>query len=149
MTGSRARPVRAPAGVHFFPSCARWKNSDAGVAGGECGFAFECGRELSGRDRGPGLAVVRHQEFEFWRAGFVGDGIAENYAMGSVPEDHGVEKSLFIRVGELELPVAAGVGGVIDAGLVAGSGGHEESFFGGESDDAAKVERIGTGDVVW
>ena len=68
--------------------------------------------------------------------------------MGSIPEDHGIEKSFGICIGELELPVAASVGGAIDAGLVAGTGGHEEGFVGGESDDAAKVERIGTGDMV-
>ena len=44
--------------------------------------------------------------------------------------------------------MAAGVGGVVDAGLVAGSGGHEESFVGGEGDDAAEVEGFGAGYVV-
>lgn len=44
--------------------------------------------------------------------------------MGLIPEDHGVEESLGICIGELELPVTAGVGGVVDAGLVSGAGGH-------------------------
>ncbi len=41
------------------------QDGEAGIAGCESGFAFECGGELSGRDRGPDLAVVRDQEFEF------------------------------------------------------------------------------------
>src|SRR5258708_339816 len=37
---------------------------------------------------------------------------------------HGIEESFGIGVGELELPVTAAVGGLVDAGLVAGAGGH-------------------------
>ena len=55
--------------------------------------------------------VVGDQEFEFWLAGFVGDGIAENDAVSFIPEGYGVEKSFGIWVGELEVPVAAGVEG--------------------------------------
>ena len=44
--------------------------------------------------------------------------------MSSVPEDHGVEEAFGIGVGELELPGFAGVGGVVDAGLIGGTGGH-------------------------
>ena len=40
----------------------------------------------------------------------------------------------------------AGVGGVVDAGLVAGTGGHEERFIGRESYYGTEVERFGTGD---
>jgi hypothetical protein len=47
----------------------------------------------------------------------------------------------------LELPVTAAIGGVVDAGLVAGTGGHEESFVGGEGDYGTKVEGLGAGDL--
>ncbi len=77
----------------------------------------------------------------------VGDGIAEDYAVGWVPENHGVEEAFGIAVGELELPVPTGVGGVVDAGLVAGTRGHQESFVGGESYDGAEVESCGVGDL--
>ena len=90
------------------------------------------------------------EEFEFQFARYLGivwDGIAEDYAVGSVPEDHGVEEAFGICVGELELPVLAGVGGVVDAGLVAGAGGHEESFVGGESYYGAEIESCGVGDL--
>lgn len=39
------------------------------------------------------------------------------------------------------------VGGVVDAGLVARSGGHEESFVSGEGDYGTKVKRFGAGDL--
>ena len=110
-------------------------------------FAFFCGGKLRWRDVGPGLAVVRHEEFEFWFAGFVGDGIAEDEAVGWIPEDHGVEESFRIFVGELELPVLAGIGGVVDAGLVAGAGGHKERFARGEGNDGAEVECFGAGNL--
>ena len=55
------------------------------------------------------------------------------------------KKCFGIGVGELQLPVLAGIGGVVDAGLVAGSGGHEEGFVGGEGDDAAEIEGGGVG----
>jgi len=80
-------------------------------------------------------------------AGFVGDGIAEDDAVRGIPEGDGIEEGFGIGVGELELPVLAGVGGVVDAGLVAGAGGHEESFVGGEGDDAAEIESGGVGDL--
>jgi hypothetical protein len=47
----------------------------------------------------------------------------------------------------LELPVLAGIGGVVDAGQVAGTGGHEESFGGGEGDNGAEIEGGGVWDV--
>jgi hypothetical protein len=104
------------------------KDRYAGIAGGECAFACYGWRKLRWRKVRPGLAVVRDQEFEFQLAFFVasliGDGIAEDYAVGRIPENHGVEEGFGIWVGELELPMAAAVGGVVDAGLVAGAGGH-------------------------
>jgi hypothetical protein len=93
------------------------------------------------------LAVAGDQEFEFQLAGFVaafiGDGIAQDYAVGWVPENHGVEEAFGIGVGELKAPVPAGVEGVVDAGLVAGTGGHEESFVGGEGNYGAEIEGSG------
>jgi hypothetical protein len=123
------------------------QDGEAGVAGGESAFAFGGGRELSGWDGGPGLAVAGEQQFEFCFARFIGDGIAEDYAVGGVPEHHGVEEAFGIGVGELELPMLAAVGGVVDAGLVAGTGGHEEGLVGGESDYGAEVESGGVGDL--
>ncbi len=67
--------------------------------------------------------------------------------MSFVPEGHGVEEAFWFRVSELELPVLSGVGGVVDAGLVAGAGGHEEGFVGGEGYDGAEIERLGAGDL--
>ena len=44
--------------------------------------------------------------------------------MRGVPENHRVEEPPGFLVGKLERPVLAGVGGVVDAGLWAGAGGH-------------------------
>jgi hypothetical protein len=60
--------------------------------------------------------------------------------MGGIPESDRVEESFGIRAGELELPVLARVGGVVDAGLVTGPGGQEEGFVSGEGDDAAEIQ---------
>ena len=79
--------------------------------------------------------------------GFVGDGIAEHDAVSVIPENHRVEERFGIGGGELELPVLAGVVRMVDAGLVAGSRGHEESFVGGEGNNGAEVERFGAGDL--
>ena len=67
--------------------------------------------------------------------------------MFRIPENHGVEKSFGIDVGELKLPVLPGVGCVVDAGLIARPGRHEEGFVGGERDDGAEVESGGAGDL--
>ena len=91
------------------------EDGKAGVAGGEGAFAFEGGWELGGRDRIPGLAVSGDEELEFQLAGIVGNGVAEDDAVSAIPEGDGVEESFGIRAGELELPVLAGVGGVVDA----------------------------------
>src|SRR5205085_647550 len=53
-----------------------------------------------------------------------------------------------ICVGELELPVTAAIGGVINAGLIAGSGRHKKSFVGGEGDYGAKIDRLGAGNLL-
>jgi len=77
----------------------------------------------------------------------MGDGVAEDHAVGSIPEDHGVEEAFGIGVGELELPVLASVGGVVDAGLIAGTGGHEEGLVGGEGYDRAEIQSGGVRDL--
>ena len=41
----------------------------------------------------------------------------------------------------------AGVRGVVDAGLLAWAGGHEECFVGGEGYDGAEIERFSAGDL--
>lgn len=69
--------------------------------------------------------------------------------MSGIPKGDGVEEGFGIGVRKLELPVLAGVGGVVDARLVAGSGRHEESFVSREGDDAAKVESGSVGDLGW
>ena len=119
-------------------------------AGRECAFAFHGGGKLRGGNGTPGLTVVGKEQFEFElgrRSRDRRDGVAENDAVFRIPEDHGVEEAFGIFVGELQLPVLAGVGGVVDARLLAGAGGHEESFVGGEGDDGAEVERCGVGDL--
>jgi hypothetical protein len=84
---------------------------------------------------------------EFQLARFIRNGIAEDDAVSWIPESDGVEEGFGVGVGELELPVLAGVGGVVDAGLVAGTGGHKESFIGGESYDTSEIEAGGVGDL--
>jgi len=93
------------------------------------------------------LSVVGEQEFELQFAGVVGNRVAEYDAVLRIPECHRVEKSLGIVVRKLELPVLACVGGVVDAGLVARSRGHEKRFIGGKRDDGAEIEGDGVGDL--
>jgi len=95
----------------------------------------------------PGAAVVRKEKFEFQFARFVGNGIAKDDAVRGIPEDHGVEEGFGIRSGELRRPVLACVGGVVDAGLVARSGGHQEGFVDGEGYHGAEVECGGARDL--
>src|SRR5271166_2592359 len=95
----------------------------------------------------PRFAVFGYEELEFQLPLFVGDRIAQHDSVLRIPEGHGVEESFGIRVGELQIPVLASVGGVIDAGLVAGSGRHEEGFVGGEGDYGAEVEIGGVGNL--
>jgi hypothetical protein len=89
----------------------------------------------------PGLAIFGLQQLKFQLAGLVGNRISENDAMLRIPEGDRVEESLGIVVGELKLPVLSGIGSVIDAGLLAGPGGHQESLVARESHYATKVER--------
>ena len=91
----------------------------------------------------PGSAVIGQEQFEFELAAFVGYGITEDYAVSWVPENHGVEEAFGIAVGELELPVLAGICSVVDAGLVAGTGGHEERFIGRERYYGSEVQSGG------
>ncbi len=56
-----------------------------------------------------------------------------------------VPEAVLVRVGEEELPGSAAVGGLVEAGEVAGAGGHDDSGFGIEGLDAAEVEAFGVG----
>src|SRR5579859_3858980 len=114
-----------------------------------CDAAIRCGeRALTGKsfgqprrwDRSPALPIVGLEKFEFQFASFISDWISEDDAVRGIPEGYRVEEALGACVLELKLPVLAGVGGVIDAGLIAGTGGHQESLIGGECNDSAKVE---------
>ena len=67
--------------------------------------------------------------------------------MFRIPERHRVKKSFGIVVGELQLPVLSTIGRVVNARLVAGAGGHEERFGGGESNHSAEVESLRVGDL--
>src|SRR6266576_833296 len=71
------------------------------IAGRESAFAVEGFGQLRRRDGVPGFAIFRREQLEFRFSLFVGDGIAEDDAMLWIPEHHGVEKSLGIRIGEL------------------------------------------------
>jgi hypothetical protein len=118
----------------------RREERDTGVRRGEGSFAFNCVRKLCRRDGMPRLTVVGEQELELEPAGIVGNGVADDDAVFGIPECHGIEESFGIGVGELQLPVLSAVGGVVDAGLVAGTGGHQKSLVGGEGNDRAEIE---------
>src|ERR1700733_3698303 len=57
----------------------------------------------------------------------------------------GVPETFFVGVGEEEFPGLAGVGGFVEAGLVAGAGGHDDGGVFAEVLDAAEVEVFGSG----
>src|SRR5260370_22337549 len=67
--------------------------------------------------------------------------------MSGVPENHRVEEPFGVLVRKLQRPVRTGVGGVVDAGLVGGAGGHQEGGGGGEGDHCAEVESSGGGNL--
>ena len=56
-----------------------------------------------------------------------------------------VPEAVFVGVGEEEFPGLAGVGGFVEAGLVAGAGGHDDGGVFVEGLDAAEVEFFGAG----
>src|SRR4029077_9114258 len=117
------------------------------IAGRESAFSFEGFGHLRGRDGVPGFAIFRREQLEFRLPLFVGDRISEDDAMLWIPEHHGVEKSLGIRVRELQLPVLARVGRVVDARLVTGARGHQESFVCRERYYGPEVERRSIGNL--
>ena len=57
----------------------------------------------------------------------------------------GVPEAFFVGVGEEEGPGLAAVGGFVEAGLVAGAGGHDDCRVVVEGLDAAEVEVVGVG----
>src|SRR6516164_738524 len=67
--------------------------------------------------------------------------------MIAIPEGEAVVEALRIGVGELKQPVLAGVGGFVDAGLLAGSGSEQVRFIGAEGFDVAEVEFFCAGDL--
>jgi hypothetical protein len=96
-------------------------NGDASSAGGECALAFDSRRKRIGRL--PSLATIfSGDQFKVELAGVVSDGISHCDAVILIPECHAIEKTFGILVGKLERPALAGVGGFVDAGLIAGSG---------------------------
>ena len=56
-----------------------------------------------------------------------------------------VPEAFFVGVGEEEFPGLAAVGGFVEAGLVAGAGGHDDGGVFVEGLDAAEVEFFGSG----
>src|ERR1700728_1546319 len=56
-----------------------------------------------------------------------------------------IPEAVFVGVGEEELPGLAAVGGFVEAGLVAGAGGHDDGGVGVEALDGAEVEVLGAG----
>ena len=65
--------------------------------------------------------------------------------MASVAELNRVPEAFFVGVGEEEFPGLAAVGGFVEAGLVAGAGGHDDGGVFVEGLDAAEVEFFGSG----
>src|SRR5271154_3373127 len=73
------------------------------------------------------------------------NGISQKKAVLWVAELDGVPEALFVWVGEEEVPGLAAVGGFVEAGLVAGAGGHDDGGVFVEGLDAAEVEFFGSG----
>ena len=67
--------------------------------------------------------------------------------MSGIPEGHAIKKSFGILVGELQRPGFAGVGGFVNARLLAGSGAQQIREIGAEGFHVAEVESVGAGDL--
>jgi len=118
-------------------------NGDAGSAGGERAFAFEGGRKFVGCKRCPVLATVFGcDQFKIELARIIGDRISERDAVIAIPERHAIEKAFGILVGELQSPVFAGVGGFVNARLIAGTSTQQVGEVGAEGFHIAEVERF-------
>ena len=70
-----------------------------------------------------------------------------NDAVLRIPEGDGIEEALGIGISDEELPVLAGVGGFVDAGLIAGAGAHEVGGAGVDGVDAAEIQGFGSWDL--
>ena len=92
-------------------------------------------------------AVFGCDQFKFELAGVVCDRIADGDAVIAIPESHAIEKAFGVFVGELQRPGFAGVGGFVDARLVAGSGAEQVGEVGAEGFYVAEVESFGAGDL--
>lgn len=68
------------------------------------------------------------------------NGVAEDGAEVPILEDHRIPEAGLVGVGEEELPMGAGVGGLVEAGQRAGAGGHHHGRVCVPSPDAAEVE---------
>ena len=92
-------------------------DGDTGSAGGEGAFTGDGGRDVAdGRFQClPPSAVEINSNLLFY-------GVADGDAAVGVPEGHAIEEAFRVLIGELQRPGFAGVGGFVDAGLVAGAG---------------------------
>src|SRR5579872_2074676 len=83
---------------------------NTGSAGGKCAFAFLCGGKAGLIEQLPLFAaVLGRDELEL-----AVNRVAQGDAMVSIPEGHAVEESFWVMVGELKLPVRAGIRRTID-----------------------------------
>src|SRR5580704_9357269 len=94
-------------------------DGDTGSAGGKGAFARQSFGTRGVRQLRPvRAAVVGGQQFETTI-----DWISNGDAMVAIPEREAIVKAFGIGVRELQRPVLAGVGGFVDARLIAGSRG--------------------------
>ena len=71
--------------------------------------------------------------------------IAEQDAVPCIPKGHGIEKALGIRIRELEGPMGARIGGLVNARFVAGAAREQEDGAAIHGVYSAKIERICAG----
>src|ERR1700674_2289459 len=88
--------------------------SNAGSAGGKSAFVGQRSRHLAGMKRRPAFAIgCEHQRK------IAVNGVAERDAVFFVPEGKAIVEGLGLVIGELELPVLAGVSRFVNARLLA------------------------------
>ena len=74
--------------------------------------------------------------------------VAQQITSRAVHKFNGVPEALFVGVGEEKFPSLAAVAGLVESGLVAGAGGHNDGGVFVEGLDAAEVEFFGAGGQV-
>ena len=104
----------APGAASAEPGFARAEQGEAGIAGGEGAFVGQSGGRIAAFP--VDAAIVGGANF-----GAAIQLVADDDAVVGVPEGDGVEETFGIGVRELERPVLAGVGGLVDARFVAGA----------------------------